>query len=277
MISAPSRRLVVGICLLLFTGSAASAACAPDRVDVGGYKIWMQVQGSGEPTVVFESGGGDDSSVWAGVEPKIRALGVRTVVYDRAGLGQSDLNPAPYSIDGEARALETALDRCDVRGPIVLVSHSYGGFVSMIVAASDPRVAGVVFVDANLTNYFDDAEIARLLAQYRPQYDALRQHAPKLAAVMIPMMEAYPATAKRMHDVMLSATMPVIDITAEHSWGNTLDELAAMKRVHAAFVAASRAREAMFASGSSHHVMQDRPDIVIDAVTTMIARVRTKS
>jgi pimeloyl-ACP methyl ester carboxylesterase len=139
--------LLIGLMLSALTAKAASVSCKPARVDVGGYKLWMQVAGVGELTVVFESGGGDDSSVWAKIEPEIRRDGVRTVVYDRAGLGQSDLKSGPYSIDHEARGLERALDKCGVRGPIVLVAHSYGGFVSALVAAEDLRVVGLVFVE----------------------------------------------------------------------------------------------------------------------------------
>ena len=105
--------LLFGLLLSAPTAGAASVSCEPARVDVGGYKLWMQVAGVGGPTVVFESGGGDDSSVWAKIEPEIRQDGVRTVLYDRAGLGQSDLEPGPYSIDHEAKALERALDRCN--------------------------------------------------------------------------------------------------------------------------------------------------------------------
>src|ERR1700722_12706506 len=64
--------LLIGLMLSALTAGAASVSCKPARVDVGGYKLWMQVAGVGEPAVVFESGGGDDSSVWAKIESEIR-------------------------------------------------------------------------------------------------------------------------------------------------------------------------------------------------------------
>ena len=268
---------LIGLMLSGLTAAAAAISCNPARVDVGGYKLWMRVAGVGKPTVVFESGGGDDSSVWTGIEPEIRRDGVRTVVYDRAGLGRSDLRSGPYNIDNEARGLERALDRCGVRGPIVLVTHSYGGFVSTLVATEDPRVTEVVFVDANLPDYFDAAEVARILAQYTPQFAGLEHANPKLAAVMIPMMQAYPETANRLRSVVFPPDLPVIDIVAEHSWSSTPEEAAAMRRVHAAFAAASPARQAVFASGSSHYVMRDRPELVIQAIKRMVDRARTAS
>ena len=247
-------------------------------IDVGGRGLSVQLEGEGTPTVVFESGGGEDASVWSSIAPEAqRRSHVRTVVYDRAGLGKSDPAPLPYSIDDEATSLKTALDRADVRGDIVLVAHSYGGFVATLVAASDPRVVGLVLIDANLPGSLDDVAVARLLARYRPQYDELRQARPDLARVMIPLMEAYPATVERMRPVSLPATLPIIDIVAEHSWGDTPEENESLRRAHAVFVAESAAREAVLANDSGHNVMRDRPDIVLGAITSMITRVRAES
>jgi hypothetical protein len=89
------------------------------------------------------------------------------------------------------------------------------------------------------------------------------------------MMQAYPETAKRLRAVVFPPDLPVIGIVAGHSWSNTSEEAAAMRRVHAAFVAASPAREAVLASDSSHYVMRDRPELVIDAIKRMIERARS--
>jgi pimeloyl-ACP methyl ester carboxylesterase len=251
------------------TTEAPSPATADDHG--AGPQLWMQVAGHGDPTVVFEAGGGDDSSVWAGIEPQVRLrCGVRTVVYDRAGLGKSGPTAGPYHIDDEATALTHALDRFGVRGPIVLVAHSYGGFIATLVAASDPRVIGAVFVDANVVEFFDDAEVAHLVGTYTPQLDELRRTNPALAQVMAPIIAAYPETVRRMRAVPLPPNLPVIDIVAENSWGDSDEERAAMKRAHAAFVAASPARAALQATGSSHYVMRDQPALVIDAIARLL-------
>jgi pimeloyl-ACP methyl ester carboxylesterase len=133
----------------------------------------------------------------------------------------------------------------------VLVAHSYGGFVATLVAASDARVAGVVFVDANLAEFFDDAEVSHLQAQLTPRFAALERTDPALAQVMIPLVRAYPETVRRVRAVKYPPALPTIDIVAEHSWGETDEENAAMRRVHAAFVAASPAREAVLATGAA--------------------------
>lgn len=263
------------LCLALFVvGCGGSAHAPPAATPAEDAPLWMQVAGDGDPTVVFEAGGGDDSSVWAGIEPAVRLRsGVRTVVYDRAGLGKSPPAPGPYRIDHEVDALERALARFSIKGPIVIVAHSYGGFLAELVAARDKRVAGVVLVDANLAAAFDDAEVAHLQARYLPQLSALEKANPKLAQVLGPVLRAYPDTVARVKAAPFPPTLPIIDIVAEHSWGDSDAENDAMKKAHAAFVAAApAAREAVFAAGSSHNVMHDQPELVIGAIGRAIQR-----
>jgi pimeloyl-ACP methyl ester carboxylesterase len=232
----------------------------------------MRSEGKGTPTVVFESGGGQDSSEWSNIEPIIRErANVRTVVYDRSGLGKSDPNPRPYRIEDEATALRHALDRCGIQGPIVLVAHSYGGFISEVLASEDKQVKGLVLVDANIPSFFDDKEAAVISARYTPLAEDLIKKNPGLGRNLLRQDQGYPATARHMRDVQVPLNLPIIDITAEHTWVDAPDELAAMRRAHAEFVAASPNRVAIFAEGSGHYVSKDRPNIVIDAVLRLIS------
>lgn len=257
--------------------AAPSQQCHGEAIDIAGYTLWAELAGSGEVTVVFETGNGADSTVWTDIAAQVRATGARTFLYDRAGTGRSVPDPRPYAIDNEAEALRRLLSRCGVGGPVVLAAHSYGGFISQLLAASEHRedafrIAGLVLVDANIPEFFTTAEVDAILARYRPQYDALRTQAPALAATIIPILEAYPATAERMRRIRLPARLPVIDIYAEHSWAETAESAAAMRQAHIAFAAAGRHRESVYAAGSSHQVMSDRPDLVLAAIAKAVAR-----
>ncbi len=274
-----SLRLIATVVLsiTMFGCRDAVADCIGQKVDVGGYALWMQSRGHGTPTVVFESGGGEDSSEWSNIEPVIRERAkVRTVVYDRAGLGKSDPNPRPYRIEDEATALRHALDQCDIHGAILLVAHSYGGFISEILASEDKQVKGLVLVDANIPSFFDDKEAAVISARYTPLAEDLIKENPDLGRNLLRQDQAYPATARYMRDVHIPLNLSVIDITAEHTWVDAPDELAAMRRAHSEFGAASPKRVAIFAEGSGHHISRDRPDIVIDAVLHLISEIRER-
>jgi pimeloyl-ACP methyl ester carboxylesterase len=265
------------LAISIFWSRAALADTNGRKVDVGGYALWLQSAGAGTVTVVFESGGGEDSSEWSNIEPDVRERAkVRTVVYDRAGLGKSDPDPRPYRIEDEGTALRRALDQSGIHGPIVLVAHSYGGFISEILASEDKRVKGLVLVDANIPSFFDDKEAALLSARYSPLAEELIKEKPGLGRNLFRQDQAYPATARHMRDVHVPLNLPVIYITAEHTWVDAPDELAAMRRAHAEFVAASPNRVAVFAEGSGHYVSRDRPDIVIEAVVRLISEVQEK-
>src|SRR5262249_365165 len=122
----------------------------------------------------------------------------------------------------------------------------------------------------NLGEFFDDAEVARVQARYAHELEALQRTKPELAEVIAPIIRAMPETAHRVRSVTFPASLPVIDVVAEHSWGATEHENAAMRRAHEAFVAASPERELVVASRSGHNVMRDRPDVVINEVSRMV-------
>lgn len=271
--------LVVLSIVIPWRSDAIAEDCSNGRkVDVGGYALWMRSQGQGASTIVFESAGGEDSSEWSNIEPVIRQRGqVRTVVYDRAGLGKSEVNPRPYRIQDEATALRRALGQCGIQGSIILVPHSYGGFISEILASEDKRVKGLVLVDANIPSFFDDKEAARISARYTPLAKNLIKERPDLGRNLLRQDQAYPDTARYMRHVHVPLNVPVIDITAEQTWVDTPDELASMRRVHSEFVAASSNRVGIFAKGSGHYITRDRPDIVIDAILRLISEIQRQS
>src|SRR5262249_21239263 len=156
--------------LVLLVGCASTSR----MVDVGSYRLWMDIKGENEPTVVFVAGGSANSFVWANITPRVRkAAEVRTIVYDRGGVGPSDARRGAYKIDDDVGELQRALDSLGVRGPIVLVAYGYAGFVATILAANDQRLGGVVLVDVFPVSFYTEAEVARLEARFTISFDAL--------------------------------------------------------------------------------------------------------
>lgn len=257
--------------LALLTPPRSLAACAGASMDIGGRHLWVDVEGQGKLTVVFESGGGNDSTVWADITPRIRAAGARTFVYDRAGLGRSDLGPDPYSADDEVKALRNALTHCDIAGPIIIAAHSYGGLLSLLTAAQDKRVIGVVLIDALVPKATPKSEVDAILAEYRPQYAELRAQAPELAKAMIPFMEAYPMSIAHLDAAKIPLHLRIIDIVAEHTVSNTVHTAEIWYKAHNEFVANNKSREKILAIGSSHKVIKDQPELVVTAIVRMIS------
>jgi pimeloyl-ACP methyl ester carboxylesterase len=259
------------------TAVPATARCAGELVEVGGSKLWTDLQGTGPITVVFEAGNGNDSSVWSAITPGVRAAGVRTLVYDRAGLGNSGPPPATYTIDEEVGRLASLIKTCGVDEPIILVGASHGGTISTILAADNRQIAGMVLVDAVIANVATDDWANLLRDSARPDYADVRKEAPALAAAVIPVIEAMPETAKRLRASKLPQDLPIIDIVADKKAvpGNDANADAAWVAGHAAFAREGENRRAVLATGSGHKVMTDKPDVVVDAIKQMITQVQS--
>lgn len=117
-------------------------------VDVGGYKLHLTCMGTGQPTVILEAGMGNAAFIWAHVQPAI-AQTTRVCVYDRAGLGWSEVSPRPRLSADMVDELHLLLTNAQITPPYVLVGHSMGGMLTMHYAHLYPQeVAGLVLVDA---------------------------------------------------------------------------------------------------------------------------------
>jgi pimeloyl-ACP methyl ester carboxylesterase len=116
---------------------------------VNGHVMHLYCTGSGTPTVVLESGRGEDFTVWAKVQPAL-SHSTRTCSYDRAGFGWSEPQPGTRDANSIARQLHTLLLEADITTPVVLMGHSAGGVYIRAYASQFPAaVAGLVFVDAS--------------------------------------------------------------------------------------------------------------------------------
>ena len=124
-------------------------------VDVGGWKLHLNCTGEArpeQPIVILEAGLGDFSVEWALIQPDVSSF-ARVCSYDRAGDGWSEMGPHPRTFQQIVYELHTLLERAGVQPPVVLVGHSYGGWLVRAYQATYPSdVAGIVLVDAGADN-----------------------------------------------------------------------------------------------------------------------------
>jgi pimeloyl-ACP methyl ester carboxylesterase len=136
-------------------GNDSQGSLTLQKVDVGGHSLNLLIGGQGSPGVVFEGGFGAGIASWSTVQKEVGAF-ARTVSYDRAGLGQSELGPKPRSAKQIATELHTALEKAGVKPPYLLVGHSFGGIYVRVFAEMYPKeVAGMVLLDPSQESFND--------------------------------------------------------------------------------------------------------------------------
>jgi pimeloyl-ACP methyl ester carboxylesterase len=136
-------------------------------VDIGGWRLHLNCTGqvvAGQPTVVLEAGIGAFSVEWALLQPRVAPF-ARVCSYDRAGVGWSELGPAPRTRHQMVFELHTLLEKAGEHPPYLLVGQSFGGSVVRLYASVyRPEVAGMVLVDSgHLTGVSNiNGELVRL-------------------------------------------------------------------------------------------------------------------
>lgn len=117
-------------------------------INVGqGRKLYLLAEGSGEPTVVFESGIAATNLNWRHLQQSVSQFAA-TASYDRCGLGWSSASRTPRTPANIAVELHELLTSAGIKPPYVLVGHSFGGLVIRRFALLYPEeVSSLVLVD----------------------------------------------------------------------------------------------------------------------------------
>ena len=115
------------------------------------------------PLVVLEAGAFGFSADWAAVQEKLALAGLRSLAYDRAGLGFSPPGPEPRDGLAVRADLEALLAALGEDGPLIYCGHSMAGLHAALFARANlERLTGVVLVDAT-TPKVTDSRLAGVL------------------------------------------------------------------------------------------------------------------
>jgi pimeloyl-ACP methyl ester carboxylesterase len=109
-----------------FKGQNAKHYPPPGQLyQVGEHKMHIWCEGSGEPTIVLDSGASMFSSGWRWVMPELSSS-TRVCAFDRSGLGWSEVSRPPYDGINAAHELNELLQQAGVQSPFIYVGHSLG-------------------------------------------------------------------------------------------------------------------------------------------------------
>ena len=261
-------------------------------VDIGGYRLHLWCTGDGAPAVILDTGLGGSSADWGFVQPDVARF-TRVCSYDRAGMGYSDPGPSPRTARRIASELAELLVRSGIGGPVVLVGASIAGFDVRVFASDHPeRAAGLVLVDAS---HEDQAHEVPQMARFVPllstigvlrlfgmsfgqRIESLAPSVRQFARATSFRAAGYQAAADEIIHIRESAsevrssrrklTIPVLVITggrgADENWRQLQRDQASL----------SERGCLMIAQESGHVVAVDQPEVVVDAIRTVVETAR---
>ncbi len=285
-------RTIISVISLVITFQTTSfAAELPPtpgkRYDVGGYRLHMQCLGEGTPTVIIDTGLGDDSSAWQQVLRKSSKIS-KTCVYDRAGYGWSDTSRLPRTSLHISYELKQLLTEAEIAPPYILVGHSFGGYNMRLFAATNPKkVAGLVLVDASheeqhnklnikLPRAGNRSNIVMLSTSHRNEFQGhkdqiLRERAFRMASRELSSMFQSAQQVKKFKSL---PRIPLIVLSrGKAEWHDT--DAAKQRetdwiRMQQDLTKLSPLSQHIFANYSGHAIHEEQPDSIVDSISEVI-------
>lgn len=237
-------------------------------VDVGGHRLRIERFGKGTPAVVFEAGLAQPRTTWGKVPNDVAAF-TQAVIYDRAGLGESDEVNGRRTSKETVAELHAMLNAAGIEAPYVLVGHSFGGLnVRLFTSQFPDEVAGIVLVESS---HEDEYTRLAILMPEQQRNEYLR-HEGGGNYEKVDLL----ASAEQIKAAPALKPLPLVVISAPGN-PNAVGEAAA--EVHDELqLALSRLlpnASQVIAEGSGHFVQLDRPNLVSDAIRKVIEQARS--
>lgn len=244
-----------------------------EKVDVGGYKLNFKYTPGIEPVIVFESGGGNDSSQWQAIQKSLPySLRNALVSYDRAGHGESEPSTTAYDIETEVAALHSGLEQLGLADDVILVSHSYGGLLANMYAHQyADTTRHILFIDPNNAHFvtMSDAEEAVTWELNHQRGDSSWESAVKRQ------MLAYVKTIKKSKQILVSPKikneLSCVVITAGEGWLETEEQNTRWRLSHEE-MAENCSTPLVIATGEGHMLPYDAESLVISEIVKIAGK-----
>jgi pimeloyl-ACP methyl ester carboxylesterase len=128
--------------------------CQERYVIIDQQKFRIKEFGTGNRTVIFESGMSDSLEVWGAIPDSVANF-ARVILYDRADIGKSDTSRNERTIPNMVFELRSILENQNINPPYILVGHSLGGLITRYFASNYPdEVKGLLLLDPAPESYW---------------------------------------------------------------------------------------------------------------------------
>jgi pimeloyl-ACP methyl ester carboxylesterase len=284
------------VAFLAFIATLFLTACqgqSPDpldeMVDVGSHRLHLYCRGQGAPTVVVDVGIGESTESWRALQDRI-APQARICTYERGGYHPSEPGPFPRDSGRIAAELHSLLEAAGEETPFILTGHSLGGLNVQVYASRYPaQVAGMVLLDPPPLPWLLGEEYPGLRQMALQQIAAWRDQAAEAAQASEPEAqtsaaflrtvaseheEAFGQSARQAAAIVSFGQIPLVVIASGKPNPGFGDVAEAYQRYWAGesrkLAAKSGRSQFILAPQSSHHLHTDEPDLVVDAITSVV-------
>lgn len=230
-------------------------------VSIGDYRLRIECQGTGNPTVIMDSGLNMPMKTWESVPQEVAKF-TRVCVYERAGIGESDSSSKDLRTSKDVVAdLQKLLRNSGEKTPFVLVGHSFGGINMRLYSSLFPKeVVGLVLVDSSHPDQYQRyADI-----QTGEEREKYLRHEGGANNEKIDLL----ASAQEVKNSSSNLSIPLIVLSAENEKPDEEEKLF-MKdhnELQADLGKLSPKAKLVILKDSSHFIQKDRPDAVIEAI-----------
>jgi len=293
-IKKPAIHFAAGLILILFVRGSAPPS---DRmISIGSHRLQIHMEGKGTPTVVIDAGIADKLDKVRPLQERIARV-TQVITYNRAGYGESEPGPLPRHSGREADELKALLEHASVPGPYVLVGHSLGALNMQVFASKYPdAVAGMVLLDPPPLSFIlgqDYTDLRAMAEQMTAEWQSIADSAAKsndardkalsafFTMIASEHREAFGGeTARLIGAVSTFGDIPLVVVAAgmpNPAFGEVADKFQRYWIEQSRILSEKSSRgKFILAESSSHHLYLDVPDLVKEAVVSVVNVVRAK-
>jgi len=221
--------------------------------------------------IVFETGLGDDHSVWITNNIPLQISSIADVLlYDRAGYGKSETGPEPRNISKLSSELDSILYSFSNGKKLILVGHSLGGMIIRDYALKNPgKVAALLFVDPSHEAYNNPTQSEEDMI-YDSFYSAYGDKAgATMEARELIEDSQYMKTLSNLPNIPTTVlTSMKIDVT------HTTDDRERWYSAHELLKVGVSDFTHVSTTNSGHYIMKDEPKLIVDNLLGLISKLK---
>jgi len=275
------KLLQKSICLILllsFINSIQAHGSLDNFIDINGDKIHYEIKGSKGPWIILVHGVGSDERAFDSIFEPVSEY-ARVVRYTRSGLGESSYKAKSKSLDSIVDELASLIKKLDIKEPMILAGHSYGGLIiRAYISRYQPNVKGLMFLDTTFEDYFPILEPllpnARVIERndYESNYTTKTSQAKKDEIESMFKVwnspERWSDWFKPLPPVVTTVitSLKVLDAPIR----GTKDIMQARYMAQSKLLKHATIATHIGLNGAGHYVQRDNPEIVIEAFKTLI-------